>query len=196
MRSSISVRGNISGRDLAVEGGVGAQQKLLAGLAAGVKGAADLRATERTVRQQAAILARQGDALRDALVDDVRAHLGEAIDIGLPGAEVAPLDRVIKEPEHAVAVVLVILRRIDAALRRDGVGAPGRILIAEAFHLVAKLAQRGRGRAAREAGADDDDVVFPFVGGVDQLGFKLVFLPFFLDGTGRDFGIECHNMNR
>ena len=61
-----------AGGDLALEGLVGADQQLLAGLAAGVEGAGDLHAAEGAVVEQAAVLAGERDALRDALVDDVR----------------------------------------------------------------------------------------------------------------------------
>ena len=42
------------------------------------------------------------------------------MDVGLAGAEVAALDRVVEETVDAVAVVLVVLGGVDAALR----GAP------------------------------------------------------------------------
>src|SRR5690606_41788945 len=57
-------------------------------------------------------------------LDDVRGDLGEAVDVRLAGAEVAALDRVVEEAEDAVAVVLVVLGRVDAALGRDGVRPP------------------------------------------------------------------------
>jgi hypothetical protein len=57
--------------DLPLEGLVGAEQELLARLAAGVERARDLRAAEGAVVEQAAVLAGERDALRDALVDDV-----------------------------------------------------------------------------------------------------------------------------
>ena len=74
--SSISWRAYIStlpAADLALQRLVGAEQQLLAGLAAGVEGARDLRATEGAVVEQAAVLAGERHALRDALVDDVHA---------------------------------------------------------------------------------------------------------------------------
>jgi hypothetical protein len=98
---------------------VGAEQELLAGLAAGVEGARDLRAAEGAVVEQAAVLAGEGHALGDALVDDVVADLGEAVDVGLAGAEVAALDGVVEEAVDAVAVVLVVLGGVDAALGGD-----------------------------------------------------------------------------
>ena len=104
---------------------VGAEQQLLAGLAAGVERARHLRAAERAVVEQAAVLAGERHALRDALVDDVDAHLGEPVHVGLAGAEVAALHRVVEEAVDAVAVVLVVLRRVDAALRGDGVRPAG-----------------------------------------------------------------------
>ena len=115
--------------DLPLQRLVGAEQQLLAGLAAGVEGPRHLRATEGAVGQQAAVLARERHALRHALVDDVDAHLGQPVDVGLARAEVAALDRVVEQPADRVAVVLVVLGGVDAALRRDasgpGAGCPG-----------------------------------------------------------------------
>jgi hypothetical protein len=101
MRSSISWRCEHldgAGVDLALQRLVGAEQQLLAGLAAGVERARHLRAAEGAVVEQAAVLAGEGHALRDALVDDVGADLGQAVDVGLAGAEVAALDRVVEQP--------------------------------------------------------------------------------------------------
>ena len=61
---------------------VGAEQQLLAGLAARVERARHLRAAERPVVEQAAVLARERHALRDALVDDVDAQLRQPVDVG------------------------------------------------------------------------------------------------------------------
>jgi hypothetical protein len=76
---------------------VRAEEQLLPRLAARVERARDLRAAERAVVQQAAVLAREGHALRDALVDDVHRHLREPVDVRLARAEVAALDRVVEE---------------------------------------------------------------------------------------------------
>ena len=163
--------------DLAAQRLVGAEQQLLAGLAARVEGARDLRAAEGAVGQQAAVFARERHALGHALVDDVHAHLREPIDVGLARAEVAALDRVVEQPVNAVAVVLVVLGGVDAALGGDAVRAARAVLEAEAFDLVAQLGQRGGGRGAGQAGADDDDVELPLVGRVDQLQVELVLVP-------------------
>ena len=93
-----------AGGDLALERLVGADQQLLAGLAAGVEGAGDLHAAERAVVEQAAVLAGERDALRDALVDDVGADLGQPVDVRLARAVVAALDGVVEEPVDRVAV--------------------------------------------------------------------------------------------
>ena len=98
--------------DLAFEGLVGAEKKLLAGLAAGVKGAGNLRAAEGAVVEQAAVFAGEGHALSDALVDDVDADLGKAIDVGFAGAEVAALDGVVEEADKRCR------RRCDNSWRR------------------------------------------------------------------------------
>ena len=129
-------------------------QQLLAGLAARVEGARDLRAAERSVVEQAAVLARERHALRDALVDDVDAQLREPVDVGFARAVVAALDRVVEEAVDAVAVVLVVLRGVDAALRGDAVRAPRAVLDAEVEDVVAQLAERRGRRRAGQAGAD------------------------------------------
>jgi hypothetical protein len=107
------------------EGLVGAEEELLTRLPAGVEGAGDLRATERPVVEQPAVLAGEGHALRDALVDDVHADLRQPVDVRFPGPVVAALDGVVEEPVDAVAVVAVVLGRVDPALRRDAVRPPG-----------------------------------------------------------------------
>ena len=87
-RSSISVRvysSTVPRCDLARERLVGAEQQLLAGLAARVERARHLRAAERAVVEQAAVLAGERHALRDALVDDVDAHLREPVDVAPRG---------------------------------------------------------------------------------------------------------------
>ena len=66
------MHGHAAGGDLALERLVGAEQQLLAGLAAGVKRALDLNAAERPGREQSAVFAGKRHALGDALVDDVR----------------------------------------------------------------------------------------------------------------------------
>ena len=177
-------------RDLPVERGIRADQELLAGLPARVKRARHLRATEGPVREQSAVFARERNALRHALVDDRRAHLREPMHVCLARPEVAALDRVVKQPVHRVAVVLVILRRIDAALRRDRMRAPRRVLVAEALHRVAHLSERRRGARASQTRADHDDLVFAPVRGVDELRRELVALPLLRERAGGDFGID------
>ena len=120
-----------AGVDLAGQGLVGAEQQLLAGLSSGIKGTRDLGAAKGAVVQRAAIFAGKGHALGHALVDDVVADLGQPIDVGLAGAEVAALDRVVEEAIDAVAVVLIVLGRVDAALGGHAVGAARAVLIAE-----------------------------------------------------------------
>ncbi len=125
-------RGDLPGQRL-----VGAEQQLLARLAAGVEGAGDLDAAEGAGVEQAAVLAGEGHALRHALVDDLDGDLREAGDVGLAGTEVAALDGVVEQPVDRVAVVAVVLRRVDAALRRDGVGTARGVLVAELDDVVA-----------------------------------------------------------
>jgi hypothetical protein len=128
--------------------------------------------------------------LSGALVDDVDRDLGEAVDVGLAGAIVAALDGVVEEPIHAIAVVLVVLGGVDAALGGDRVGTARCVVEDEALHLVAELGERGGGGGTGEARADDDELVFALVGGVDEFDLGLVLAPFVGERTGRNFGVE------
>ena len=157
---------------------VGAEQKLLPGLASRVERARDLRAAERSVVEQAAVLARERHALRDALVDDVDAQLREPVHVRFARAIVSALDRVVEEPLNAVAVVLVVLGRVDAALRGNAVGPSRAVLNAEAEDVVAELAERRRRGGASESRAHDDHRVLAPVRRVDQLRFEPVTVPF------------------
>ena len=135
--------------DLPLEGLIGAQQQLLAGLAAGVESAGDLRTAEGAVIQHAAVLPGEGYALRHALVDDIHADLSQPVNVGLARAKIAALDGVVEQPVDAVAVPVIVFGRVNASLRGDAVGAPRGILEAKALDVVAQLPQR-RGR--RSAG--------------------------------------------
>jgi len=177
------------GRHLAFQGLIGADQQLLAGLTAGVEGALHLDTTEGPVVQQAAVFAGERDALGDALVDDVGADLGEPVDVGLPGPVVAALDGVVEQPHRRVVVVAVVLGGVDAALGGDRVGAARAVLVAEVEDVVARFAQGRGGRAAGQAGADDDDGQLAAVGGVDQFGLELAPRPLLLDRAGRSLGV-------
>ena len=78
------------GMHLTLQGLVGPDKELLAGLTAGIEGTGDLDTTEGTVVQQTAVLAGEGDTLGHALVDDVGADLRQAVDVVLAGAVVTP----------------------------------------------------------------------------------------------------------
>ena len=64
---------------------------LLPGLPARVKRSRNLRAAERAVRQQPAILARERHALRHALIDNVDADLRQPVDIRFARRKSPPL---------------------------------------------------------------------------------------------------------
>ena len=114
-----------AGSDLTAKRGITTEQKLLAGLPARVKCARDLCATERTIREQSAVLARERHALLNTLIDDEIANLGKTINVCLARPEIAAFDRVVEEPENAIAVVLVIFRRVNSTLCGNRVGATG-----------------------------------------------------------------------
>src|SRR5262252_2648801 len=170
-----------AGVNLAAQRLVRAEQQLLPRLSARVKRSRDLRAAERTVVQQPAVFARERHALRHALVDDVNADLGQAVDVGFTRAEVAALDRVVKQAVDRVAVVAVILPGVDAALSGARVRAARAVLETKGLDVVAEFAQRGSRRSARQAGAEDDDVEFAFIGRVDQFHLLPVLRPLHRD---------------
>ena len=108
-------------------------KKLLAGLAARIKCARDLRAAKGTVGQKTAVFARKWHALRDALIDDRCADFRQTIDIRFPRAEIAALDRVVEQSINAVAVVLIILGGVDSALGGNRVRAARAVLVTKTF---------------------------------------------------------------
>jgi hypothetical protein len=184
--------GDLAQIHLPFESLIGAEQQLLAGLAARVEGARNLRAAEGAVFERPSVFARERNTLSDALVDDVDAVLREAVDVPFASAEVAALHRVVEEAKDAVAVILVILGGVNAALRGDGVGTAGRILEAEAFDIVAEFAERGGGRRAGESGANDDEGMAALIGRVDQLHLELRAFPGIFNRTGRNSCVEFH----
>ena len=163
---------------------------MLARLPACVEGALELGAAEGAVIQQAAVFTAKGNALGHALVNDVGGDFRQAVNVGFTGAEVAALDGVVKQAVNGVAVVLVVLGRVDAALGRNGVGAAGAVLVAEAFDVVAKFGERGGGGGAGQAGTYHKNRVFALVVRIDQFGLKLVLGPFVLNRAGGNFGIR------
>ena len=178
-----------TGCDLLVEGCIGAQQKLLSRLAAGIERTRYLRAAERTVGQQAAVFAGERNALAHALIDDQVGNLGQTVDVGFAGAVVAALDRVVEQAVYRVVVVLVVLGGVDTALGCDRVGAAGRILNAEYFDVVTQFAERSGCGSASETRTDNNDVEFALVGGAYDFDSCLMVAPLFGQSTGRNFSI-------
>ena len=79
------------------------------------------------------------------MVDDQIADFGKAIDIRFARTEIAAFDGVVEQTENAVAVVLIILRGVDPALRRDAVRAARAVLITETLHVIAHFSEAGCG---------------------------------------------------
>ena len=174
---------------------VGAEEQLLAGLPARIKRTGNLRAAEGTVREQAAVFARERHSLLDALVDDQVADFGQPKNIRFARPEVAALDRVVEQTVNTVAIVLIILGRVDPTLRGDAVRPARAVLVTETFHVVAKLAQRGGGGSTGEAAPDDDDLKFPAVIRGNQSRVILVIGPFFRQRTRWNFCFQASDHN-
>ena len=147
---------------------VGAIEQLLAGLAAGVEGAAHQGAAEAAVGQGAAVLAGEGHPLGHALIDDRAADFRQAVAAGLAGAEIAALHRVAEEAADAVTITGVVLGGVDAPLGRHRMGPPRAVVISDQLHPVALLSQGGGGRGAGQAAAHHQHPQLALVGRADQ----------------------------
>ena len=95
------------------------------------------------------------------LVDDARRQLGQPVHVRLARAEVAALAACRGTVARRCRRRLVVLGRVDPALRGHAVGTPRRVVEGEAAHAVAELAQRRRRRGAGQPRAHDDHLVLP-----------------------------------
>ena len=184
------VHPHLAAADLPRQGLIGSEQQLLPRLAARVESPRNLHAAEGAIREQAAVLAREGDPLGHTLIDDVDAQLRQPVHARLARAEVSPLQRVVKQPEDRVAVILIVLGRVDPPLRGDRVRAPGRVLETEARNPVAQLRERCRRRSARQPRADHQDVVLGLVGRGHEPDLGPVSRPLGLERPGGHSCVE------
>ena len=127
--------------NLLVQGCIGTEKELLAGLSAGVEGTAHLHAAEGAVGKISAVLAGERNSLCHALVDDGCTYLGKTIDVGFTAAVVTALDGVVEEPVDGIVVVLVVLGGIDTALCGDGVRTAGAVADAENLDVVSQFSE-------------------------------------------------------
>jgi hypothetical protein len=58
------------------------------------------------------------------------------------------------------------------------VGSAWAVLIAERIHFISELAKGCRGGGTGEAGTDDDNLEFSFIGRIDQFEVLAMFIPF------------------
>ena len=174
---------------LVAQSTVGTDQQLLSGLTAGVESTRNLRAAERTVVEITGIVAGKRHALRHTLVNDIVAHFRQTIYVGFAGTVVAPLDGIVEKTVDAVAVVLIVLGRIDTALRGDGVRPAGTVGNAEYLYIETQRAQRSGRRSPSKAGSHHNHIELAFVGGVHQMLFSLIFSPLLRQRPGRNLGI-------
>src|SRR5690606_37888989 len=112
----------------------------------------------RTVGEVPPVFASEGNALRNALIDDVHADHGQPIHVRLASTEVAALYGIVEEAIDAVAVVLVVLCGVDASLCSNRMRPARAVLVAECFDVVSLLTERRGERTTSKARADDDHV--------------------------------------
>ena len=165
---------------------------MLSRLSFGVEGTAHLCAAEGAVVEQAAVVAGERHALGHTLVDDGAADFCQTVHIGLTSTVVTSLDSVAEEAFHTVAVILIVLGRIDAALSCDAVGAARRVLDAEDVDIKAHGTKRGGCRSASQSSAYHDNVEFALVGQVDQLLRGFIVGPFLSERTSGYFRVKFH----
>jgi hypothetical protein len=75
------------------------------------------------------------------LIDNQITDFSESINIRFACAKIAAFDRVVKQAEDAVAVILVVLRGIDSTLCSNAVRSSRTVLITKALNAVAQFAQ-------------------------------------------------------
>src|SRR5262249_43827012 len=168
-------------------------QKLLASLPACVESSRHLSPPKRPIGKQSAIFTRKRHALRDALVDDAIADLSETIHVRFAGTKVAALDRVVKQSVNAVAIVLVILCRVEPTLGGNRMGSARRILKAKTFHVIPQLTQSCRRRSTGKTASYNNDLEFSPVVWANQTGMIKMVSPFLSKWTGRNLGVEPSN---
>src|SRR5207237_10275394 len=117
------------------------------------------------------------------------AHLCLPVNGRLARTEIAALDRVLKQPENAIAVVLIIFRCVDSALGSNGMGATRRILITKTLHPITKFAEGGRSRSPGQSRADHNDLKFATSIWANQTRMVVVVSHLLLVRTGRIFTI-------
>src|ERR1700751_2823468 len=115
-------------RDLVCQRLIGSKKKLLSSLAAGIEGPRDLCSAERSIGQKSPIFTGKGNSLRNALINDQNADFRQPVNVRFPRTKIAAFNCIIKETKNAVSIVLIIFRRINAALGGDAMRPAWRVL--------------------------------------------------------------------
>jgi hypothetical protein len=93
---------------------VGADQQLLAGLAARIKRTRHLRAAEGAVVEQAAVFPAKGTPCATHWSIISGGDLSQAVYVGFTGTVVAAFDGIVKKAVYRIAVVAIVFGCIDA----------------------------------------------------------------------------------
>src|SRR6185503_20083790 len=100
----------------------------------------DLHAAEGPIVQKPAVFSCKRHALSDALIDDVDTDFRQTVDVRFTGAKIAALDRILEKAEDAVAVIPVVLRRVNPSLGGYRVCPSRGVVIGKTVDVVSLLA--------------------------------------------------------
>src|SRR5208337_4662197 len=157
-----------------------------------IKRPRDLGPSKGTVVEISGIVTSKGDPLGHTLVDDIVANHRQPVYIRFAGPEIPALNRVMEEPEDAVAVTGIVFGRVYASLGRNTVSTAGAILVTEGIYFIAEFPQCCSSGRAGKTGAHYDDPEFPLVCRIDQPHFPAMSVPFFSKRARWTFSVKDH----
>ena len=143
-------------------------EQLLAGLTAGIEGAAHQGPAEAAGGQAAAVFTRERHPLGDALIDDAAADLRQPLATGFPGAEVSSFKSVSEQAADTVAIHGHWPCGIDTALSGHRMSSPWAVVEAEHRDPIALLGQGCCSGGTGEPGAHHQHIQLAFAQRTDQ----------------------------
>ena len=127
------------------------------------------------------------------LIDNIGTQLGQTPDIGFTRAKVAPFLRVLKEAKNCIAVIAVVLGRVNSPLGGNTMRTAWTILETKALDIIAHSRHRCGSQSTSEAGSHDYNFIFGTISRSDETDMIKMGLPFLCNRTGWDLSIEFHS---